>query len=110
MGESGYSIGYVSNITKLPQSVLRYWESVIEVFNPYKTEGGTRRYTDEDIQLILEIKKLLYEQKMTIAGANKILNNPQKIQADNDFIKIPRNHFMQLMFDLEEILNYLKSN
>jgi DNA-binding transcriptional MerR regulator len=110
LSEYEYSIGYVSKFTKLPQSVLRYWETVIETFEPYKTEGGTRKYSDKDIELVLKIKELLYEKKFTIAGANNYLNSPQSSSAeDEDVIKIPRIHFMQLMNDLELILNSLKS-
>lgn len=110
MAEYDYSIGYVSKFTKLPQSVLRYWETVIDVFKPFKTEGGTRKYSDKDIELVLKIKELLYDKKFTIAGANNYLNSPQTISTeDEDVIKIPRTHFMQLMYDLELILNSLKS-
>jgi DNA-binding transcriptional MerR regulator len=100
----------VSKFTKLPQSVLRYWETVIDAFNPYKTEGGTRKYCDKDIELVLKIKELLYDKKFTIAGANNYLNSPQKHDSDDEnVIKIPRNRFMQLMNDLELLLNTLKS-
>jgi len=68
-----YSIGYTAKKVGLPQSVLRYWESVFEQFNPEKTQGGTRRYSDEDISLILKIKNLLYERKFTIKGAQAYL-------------------------------------
>ena len=64
-----FSIGKVSKIVELPQSVLRYWETVFESLKPMKSDGGTRRYTQEDIDLILEIKNLLYNKKFTIAGA-----------------------------------------
>ena len=111
MSEYEYSIGYVSKFTKLPQSVLRYWETVIEAFNPFKTEGGTRKYSDKDIELVLKIKELLYDKKFTIAGANNYLNSPQTSQSeDDDVIKIPKSHFMQLMYDLELIMNALKSD
>jgi DNA-binding transcriptional MerR regulator len=112
LSEYEYSIGYVSKFTKLPQSVLRYWETVIDVFNPYKSPGGTRKYSDKDIELVLKIKELLYDKKFTIAGANNYLNSPQTQNVhfeDDDYIKIPRNHFMQLMYDLELIMNTLKS-
>ena len=112
MSNYEYSIGYVSKFTKLPQSVLRYWETVIDAFNPHKTAGGTRKYSDKDIELVLKIKELLYDKKFTIAGANNYLKSPQT-QHDHaesdDYIKIPRNHFMQLMYDLELVLNTLKS-
>ena len=69
------SIGKVSNIVNLPQSVLRYWETVFEQLNPEKSEGGTRRYTQEDVDRILEIKNLLYKKKYTIAGAISTFSN-----------------------------------
>ena len=56
------SIGKVSKIVDLPQSVLRYWETVFEHFEPEKSEGGTRRYSQEDVDVILEIKNLLYNK------------------------------------------------
>ena len=65
-----YSIGQVSSITEITQSTLRYWETVIEIFNPIKTKGGSRRYSKKDIELILQIKGLLYEQGLTIKGTN----------------------------------------
>ena len=71
----GYSIGKVSKIVDLPQSVLRYWETVFDVFDPYKSDGGTRRYSQADIDIILEIKELLYKRKFTIAGAQHALAN-----------------------------------
>ena len=69
------SIGKVSRVVDLPQSVLRYWETVFDQLNPEKSEGGTRRYTQEDIDMILEIKNLLYKKKFTIAGAQSTLVN-----------------------------------
>ena len=70
-----FSIGKVCKIVDLPQSVLRYWETVFDQLNPEKSEGGTRRYTQEDVDTILEIKTLLYKKKFTIAGAQSTLSN-----------------------------------
>ncbi|MEJ2276997.1 MAG: MerR family transcriptional regulator [Candidatus Lokiarchaeota archaeon] len=66
-----YTIGQVSKISALPQSVLRYWETVFESLNPPKSDGGTRQYTEKDVEIILDIKKLLYDEGYTIKGANK---------------------------------------
>jgi DNA-binding transcriptional MerR regulator len=67
------SIGKVCKIVDLPQSVLRYWETVFEQLSPVKSDGGTRRYTQEDVDTIFEIKELLYKKKFTIAGAQTYL-------------------------------------
>jgi len=70
-----YTIGQVSKISGLPQSVLRYWETVFESLNPPKSNGGTRQYTENDVEIVLEIKKLLYDEGYTINGANKHIKN-----------------------------------
>lgn len=65
-----YSIGQVSAHVDLPQSVLRYWETVFPSFNPAKSAGGSRQYSDADVALIIRIKELLYGNGFTIKGAN----------------------------------------
>lgn len=64
-------IGEVSEITGLPASVLRYWESEFNSLAPKKSSSGQRLYTKKDIEQIVEIKKLLYAEKLTIEGARK---------------------------------------
>jgi DNA-binding transcriptional MerR regulator len=78
-----YTIGQVSNISELPQSVLRYWETVFDVLKPLKSDGGTRQYSEADIELILKIKKLLYNDGFTIKGANRHLSEPLEITENN---------------------------
>jgi len=53
--------------------VLRYWESEFSGLHPRKTPTGQRIYERRDVELILEIKMLLYEQRYTISGAKKLL-------------------------------------
>ncbi|KAA3617467.1 MAG: MerR family transcriptional regulator [Calditrichaeota bacterium] len=69
-----YSIGQVSEITEIAQSTLRYWETVVFVLDPHKTDGGSRRYYKKDVEMVLTIKDLLYNQGFTIKGANQFLN------------------------------------
>ena len=70
-----YSIGEVSSITDLEPHVLRYWESAFSKLRPQKNKAGNRTYRIRDIQLIFQIKKLLYEDKFTIEGAKKRLSS-----------------------------------
>ena len=65
-----YSIGQVSAHTELPQSVLRYWETVFPRLKPLKSPGGSRQYSDSDIAIIQRIKELVYEKGFKIKGAN----------------------------------------
>ncbi len=66
-----YSISEVCTKTSLEPHVLRYWESEFPSLRPKKNRAGNRAYRDKDIDLILYIKKLLYEDQFTIPGAKK---------------------------------------
>jgi len=68
-----YKIGEVSDITGVEPYVLRYWESEFDIIKPPRTRSKQRLYRKKDLELILEIKKLLYEEQFTIAGAKKRL-------------------------------------
>ncbi|MBK7972493.1 MAG: MerR family transcriptional regulator [Deltaproteobacteria bacterium] len=67
-----FKIGEVSRITGVEPYVLRYWESEFESIQPSKLRNQ-RRYRRKDIERILEIRHLLYDQRFTIAGAKKRL-------------------------------------
>ena len=69
-----YSISEVGRITGLEQHVLRYWESQFPELNPAKNRAGNRIYTNKDISLIFEIKRLVREEGFTIDGAKKVLS------------------------------------
>ena len=68
-----YAIGEVCDLTGLKPHVLRYWETQFEVLNPNKNRAGNRVYRPKDIELILLVKHLLYEEKFTIEGARQRL-------------------------------------
>jgi DNA-binding transcriptional MerR regulator len=68
-----YKIGEVCSLTDTQPYVLRFWESEFPQLAPNKSRTGQRIYRARDVELILEIKKLLYEEGFTIAGARKKL-------------------------------------
>lgn len=68
-----YSIGEVCDVTGLKPHVLRYWETQFDVLHPDKNRAGNRVYRPKEIELILLVKHLLYEEKYTIEGANQKL-------------------------------------
>jgi DNA-binding transcriptional MerR regulator len=72
-GKRYYRIGEVSRITDVKPYVLRYWESEFRWMAPQKSRSKQRLYRRKDIDMILLIKKMLYEQRFTIAGARKKL-------------------------------------
>src|SRR3990170_2920542 len=69
-----YRIGEVSRLTETKAFVLRYWETEFPMLQPVKAPSGHRLYRREDIETVLEIKRLLYEEGFTIAGARKHLS------------------------------------
>lgn len=68
-----YSIGEASRLTALKPFVLRYWETEFPMLQPQKSSGGRRLYRQEDVDMILRIKRLLYDEGFTIAGARRHL-------------------------------------
>jgi DNA-binding transcriptional MerR regulator len=68
-----YRIGEVAKLTGIKPYVLRYWESEFRWMAPQKSRSKQRLYRRKDIDTILLIKKLLYEERYTIAGARKLL-------------------------------------
>lgn len=68
-----YAIGEVCDLTGLKPHVLRYWESQFDVLNPTKNRAGNRVYRAKEIEVVLLVKHLLYEEKYTIEGAKQRL-------------------------------------
>lgn len=68
-----FKIGEVSKIAGVPTHVLRFWESEFPKINPRRTASGQRLYTPKDVELVLQIKTLLYQHRFTIDGARQHL-------------------------------------
>ncbi|MDB5033757.1 MAG: MerR family transcriptional regulator [Chlorobi bacterium] len=69
-----YSISEVSRMLGLEQYVLRYWETEFEQLRPQKNRAGNRIYTEKDIDVVKQIKRLTREDRYTIEGARQVLN------------------------------------
>jgi DNA-binding transcriptional MerR regulator len=68
-----YHIGEVSRLADLKPFVLRYWETEFPMLEPVKSSGGIRLYRQEDVDMVFRIKRLLYDEGFTIAGARRHL-------------------------------------
>ena len=114
-----FKIGEVCELTDTQPYVLRYWESEFAALAPAKNNSGQRIYRRRDIETILRIKSLLYEEGFTIAGAKKKLEQELKDDgtkaptpntrpvADQD----PAGASLQLIKDgLRDILQILDGN
>jgi DNA-binding transcriptional MerR regulator len=68
-----FRIGEVSRIIGVEPYVLRYWESEFPQIRPSRADSNQRTYQKKDLEIILEVKRLLYEEKLTIEGAKQRL-------------------------------------
>ncbi len=73
-----FRIGEVSRLVGVPPYVLRFWETEFPSLSPKKSGRGHRLYRRKDVELFLEIKRLLYEKRFTIEGARKSLKSKVK--------------------------------
>src|SRR5215813_3098457 len=73
-----FRIGEVSSLCKLPAYVLRFWETEFPQLKPVKSNTGQRMYRQRDVENVLQIKKLLYDEGFTIAGARQQLKDEGK--------------------------------
>ena len=71
-----YRIGEVSRLTDLKPFVLRYWETEFPMLEPVKSPSGHRLYRQQDVDMVFRIKRLLYDEGFTIAGARRHLRDP----------------------------------
>jgi DNA-binding transcriptional MerR regulator len=86
-----FKIGEVSEILNVEPYVLRYWESEFKILKPTRTRARQRLYHKRDLELLLEIKHLLYDEKFTIAGAKKRLQEMKKqAAAEKKAAKVPK--------------------
>jgi DNA-binding transcriptional MerR regulator len=82
-----FRIGEVAELTGVPPYVLRYWESEFKLLRPRKNHAGQRIYRKHDVQLVLRIKTLLYEDRLTLEGAKKRLH--REARQRNQQLELP---------------------
>ena len=76
-----FRIGEVAKIVGVKPYVLRYWETEFPILKPGKTPSRHRLYRHRDVETLLDIKRLLYEEGFTIAGAKKRLKDGEREDA-----------------------------
>ena len=75
-----FRIGEVARLAGIKPYVLRFWETEFPSLGPKKSGTGHRLYRRKDVQLVLDIKILLYEKRFTIEGARKHLERQAKLE------------------------------
>jgi DNA-binding transcriptional MerR regulator len=107
-----FRIGEVAHLCRLPAYVLRFWETEFPQLKPVKSSTGQRMYRRKDVENVLRIKKLLYEEGFTIAGARQHLRaetKSDKKQAPLPFPSAPAANLKPIRQGLREILTMLSA-
>jgi len=105
-----FRIGEVATLCHLPAYVLRFWESEFPQLKPVKSSTGQRMYRKRDVESVLRIKQLLYEQGFTISGARQQLRSETKSDKTQSTIPFPTassNEIQHIRQGLREILDML---
>lgn len=76
--KTAFNIAEMADLAEVKPHVLRYWETEFPALNPEKNSSGQRVYRAKDLDTVLHLKRLLYEEQYTIAGARKRLVEDQK--------------------------------
>jgi DNA-binding transcriptional MerR regulator len=107
-----FRIGEVASLCRLPAYVLRFWETEFPQLKPVKSSTGQRMYRQRDVENVLRIKKLLYDEGFTIAGARAHLKAELKPAHRQDGLPFPKprstDHLKKVRQGLQEILGILK--
>src|SRR5258706_634073 len=107
-----FRIGEVASLCRLPAYVLRFWETEFPQLKPVKSSTGQRMYRRRDVESVVRIKKLLYEDGFTIAGARVQLRGEttaERNQAALPFPMNPSTNVAHLRHELQQILHILSA-
>ena len=107
-----FRIGEVSTLCRLPAYVLRFWETEFPQLKPVKSSTGQRMYRRKDVESVLRIKQLLYEEGFTIPGARQHLRAEIKTDRKQDPLPFPARPTSDLKYirqGLKDILTMLSA-
>lgn len=103
-----FRIGEVADLTGVPSYVLRYWESEFKLLRPRKSHSGQRVYRKQDIELISRIKRLLYEDRLTLEGAKKRLQQDTRSRTQQLELPVPDQRTLDVLRDLRARLEGMR--
>lgn len=111
-----FKIGEVCDLAGVESHVLRFWETEFPTLKPSKTPSGQRQYRRKDVETVLTIKSLLYDEGYTIPGARKALRARRRSKEDPgsaeaappvDTALVPKPALQEIRTKLEQILELL---
>ncbi len=99
-----YKIGEVADVLQVRTSVLRFWESEFSFLKPEKSTTGQRLYSKNEVELIFQVKRLLYDEKFTIEGVKKRISPKGKLISSEDLLPPPA------VKDLSDVLKEVRQD
>jgi len=103
-----YKIGEVARMTGVKPYVLRYWESEFRIISPKKSLSKQRVYSKGDVELIFDIKRLLYKEKYTLEGAKKKIKEIQAERAKQLGLSFPDERYEAALKSIKRELSSIK--
>ena len=104
-----YKIGEVAEVAGVKTSVLRFWESEFVFLKPTKSSSGQRLYSKNEVDLVLQVKHLLYDEKFTIEGVKKRITTKGKlVNADDHFDSIGNTDYTEVLISVRNDLRILR--
>jgi DNA-binding transcriptional MerR regulator len=107
-----FRIGEVASLCRLPAYVLRFWETEFPQLKPVKSSTGQRMYRKRDVEAVVRIKRLLYEDGFTIAGARVQLREENRSERNQSALPFPVNSSLNVAHvrhELQQILHILSA-
>ncbi len=107
-----YSITEVSRETDEETHILRYWEKEFSQLNPKKNNAGNRVYSENDLNIVRQIKSLIRDEKLSLAGAKEKMaefhSAGDKSSNDGNSVSLSENELLEMKKLLKEISDFLK--
>ena len=101
-----YKIGEVALMAGVKTSVLRFWETEFEFLRPEKSNKGQRLYSKTEVDLVLQVRRLLYDEKFTIEGVKKRISPKGRLINSEDLL--PQNQMVDYSGLLREVRSELQ--
>lgn len=103
-----YKIGEVSRLLGLKPSVLRFWEQEFPQLKPRKSSTGQRLYAKRELDLLQQLKGLVYGDKLTLEGARKVIAQPQQKTVAEDAQQVHIQDIKKILLAVKEELYRLR--
>ena len=104
-----YKIGEVAEVLQVRTSVLRFWESEFSFLKPEKSTTGQRLYSKNEVELILQVKRLLYDEKFTIEGVKKRMSPKGRLINSEDLLPTASKDLSEVLREVRQELITLRN-